>query len=185
VTIPYKKKIIRLLDEGSRDVRQAVACNCVKLRNGKLYGHNTDVIGFEKSFTRHLLSHHNKALILGTGGGAEAVAFVFRKLQIDYVMVSRGNDQKNTISYSSLDRSILEAHTIVVNCTPVGTYPDVDECPPIPYQYIGPQHYLFDLVYNPSTTKFLEQGKAKGATVVNGYEMLVLQAEENWRIWNS
>ncbi|MCE3282264.1 MAG: shikimate dehydrogenase [Chitinophagaceae bacterium] len=184
VTIPYKKKIIRLLDEGTKDVRQMVACNCVKLKNGKLYGHNTDIIGFERSFTRHLQTHHNKALILGTGGGAEAVAYVFRKLQISYLMVSRGTDDKNAISYQSIDRSLLEEHTILVNCTPVGTFPDIDQSPPIPYEYIGPHHYLFDLVYNPAETDFMKKGRTNGATVINGYEMLVVQAEENWKIWN-
>lgn len=185
VTIPYKKKIIRFLDEGTDEVRQMVACNCVKIDNGKLKGYNTDVTGFEKAFTRHLGSHHRKALILGTGGGAEAVAFVLRKLGIEYLFVSRKNELRpRTISYKALAAALMEDHTAIINCTPVGMYPNPDDYPKIPYQYVGTQHYLFDLVYNPATTKFLEKGAEQGAVISNGYEMLEIQAEENWRIWN-
>jgi shikimate dehydrogenase len=186
VTIPYKKKIIRFLDEGTDAVRQMVACNCVKIRNGKLAGYNTDVTGFELSFKKRLQPHHTRALILGTGGAADAVAFVLRKLGIEYLFVSRSKEIKpNTISYKALAAALLEDHTVIVNCTPVGTYPKVDEYPHIPYQYITPKHYLFDLVYNPAETRFLQEGEAQGAITCNGYEMLEIQAEENWRIWNA
>jgi shikimate dehydrogenase len=186
VTIPYKKKIIRFLDEGTDEVLQMIACNCVKIEQGKLKGFNTDVVGFERSFKKKLQPHHTKALILGTGGGAEAVAFVMRKLGIDYLFVSRSKEiRPKTISYKGLAAALLEDHTIIINCTPIGTFPKSEEYPGIPYRYITPQHYLFDLVYNPSTTKFLEKGAEAGATVCNGYEMLEIQAEENWRIWNN
>ena len=186
VTIPYKKKIIRFLDEGTDAVRQMVACNCVKIDDGKLKGFNTDVTGFERSFTKHLQPHHTKALILGTGGGADAVAFVLQKMKIEYLFVSRSKEiRPKTISYKALASALLEDHTVIINCTPVGTYPKVDEFPNIPYQHITPRHYLYDLVYNPAKTKFLEKGAEQGATICNGYEMLAIQAEENWRIWNS
>jgi shikimate dehydrogenase len=185
VTIPYKKKIIRFLDEGTEAVKQMVACNCVKISGGKLKGFNTDVTGFERSFTRHLQPHHLKALILGTGGAAEAVAYVLGKLGIDYLFVSRSTEiRPGTISYKALAAALLDDHTVIVNCTPAGTYPRTEEFPPIPYQYLSPRHYLFDLVYNPPKTKFMEKGEAQGAFTCNGYEMLTIQAEENWRIWN-
>jgi len=185
VTIPYKKKIIRFLDEGTDAVRQMVACNCVKIEKGKLKGFNTDVTGFKKSFTKHLAAHHTKALILGTGGGADAVAYVLRKLDMDYLFVSRNAAiRSKTISYKAMAETLLQDHTVIINCTPVGTYPEVDAYPEIPYHYITPKHYLFDLVYNPAETMFLKKGASQGATICNGYEMLVVQAEENWKIWN-
>ncbi|HEX6913966.1 MAG TPA: shikimate dehydrogenase [Chitinophagaceae bacterium] len=186
VTIPFKKKIIRLLDEGTEAVRQMVACNCVRIKDGKLYGYNTDVLGFEASFRKWIQPHHQKALILGTGGAADAVAYVFRKLGIEYLFVSRSSDfRPMTIPYKALAQALFDDHTIIVNCTPVGTYPNISECPPIPYDYITPKHYLFDLVYNPAETTFLKRGAEQGAITSNGYEMLVLQAEENWKIWNA
>jgi shikimate dehydrogenase len=186
VTIPYKKKVIRFLDEGTDAVKQMVACNCVKLKAGKLKGYNTDVTGFEKSFTKLLKPHHLKALILGTGGAADAVAYVLRKLGIDYLFVSRSQEIKPlTISYKALAEDLLADHTIIINCTPLGTAPDSETFPKIPYQYLTSRHYLFDLVYNPADTTFMQKGREQGALVCNGYEMLTIQAEENWRIWNS
>lgn len=185
VTIPYKKKIIRFLDEGTEAVREMVACNCVKIEKGKLKGFNTDVTGFEKSFIKQLQPHHTKALILGTGGASDAVAWVLRKLGIEYLFVSRSREiRPGTISYKALAAALLEDHKVIVNCTPLGTWPNTEEFPPIPYEYLTPEHYLFDLVYNPGQTKFLEKGAAQGAATCNGKEMLELQAEENWRIWN-
>ncbi len=185
VTIPYKKKIIRFLDEGTDAVRQMIACNCVKIEDGKLKGFNTDVTGFERSFTRHLQPHHQKALILGTGGGADAVAYVLRKLNIEYLFVSRSDILKpKTISYKALAEALFEDHTIIINCTPLGMYPAVEESPKIPYDYLSSQHYLFDLVYNPPETMFLKKGAEQGAVVCNGYEMLLAQAEENWKLWS-
>jgi len=185
VTIPYKKKIIRFLDEGTEPVRQMVACNCVKIVEGKLKGYNTDVTGFEISFRKKLQPHHTKALILGTGGAAESIAFVLRKMGIEYLFVSRNKELKaKTISYKALNASLMQDHTLLINCTPVGMYPKVDEYPGVPYQHLSSKHYLYDLVYNPAKTKFLEKGEEQGAITCNGYEMLTIQAEENWKIWN-
>lgn len=186
ITIPYKKAVIDFLDDASDAVKQMGACNCIKIKDSKLYGYNTDVVGFEKSFIKHLTPQHRQALILGTGGAAAAVEFVLQKLNISYRFVSRkkDNDGKMLI-YEELNEIVLNKHQIIINCSPLGTYPNDDEAPAIPYQFINSQHYLFDLVYNPSETKFLRLGKQQGATVQNGYEMLVLQAEENWKIWNS
>jgi shikimate dehydrogenase len=183
VTIPYKRSIINFLDKKSNIVEKINACNCIKIEDGKLTGFNTDVIGFEKSFVKKLQPYHQKALILGTGGAASAVEFVLNKLKIDFQFVSR-TKKETAFLYGKLNEEILSEYQIIINCSPVGTFPNVDEAPEIPYQYISPQHYLFDLVYNPAKTKFLLMGEKQKATIQNGYEMLVLQAEENWRIWN-
>ncbi len=186
ITIPHKKAVLDFLNETTTEVKLMGACNCVRIRNGKLFGYNTDVIGFEKSFAKHLQHHHTKALVLGTGGAAAAVEFVLRKRNIDYLSVSRTkSEDSKTLTYADLDASIMKEYTVIINTTPLGTYPKVDEAADLPYQLITPQHYLFDLVYNPSETKFLRLGKEQSAITENGYEMLVLQAEENWKIWNS
>jgi len=185
ITIPYKKAVLHFLDESSDAVKQMGACNCIKIKDGKRYGFNTDVIGFEKSFSKHLLPQHKQALILGTGGAAAAVEFVMKKLNIPYQFVSRKKDANGKVFvYEELNETVLSNHQIIINCSPIGTYPKVDEAPAIPYQFINQQHYFFDLVYNPAETKFLQLAKQQGAIVQNGYEMLVLQAEENWKIWN-
>ena len=183
ITIPHKKNMLPYLFERTSAVKETGACNCVRIRDGKLFGYNTDVIGFEKSFTAHLQPHHKRALVLGTGGAAAAVTYVLRKLGIDYRCVSTSK-KPETLAYSELDKNILDAHSIIINCTPLGTYPKTDVAPAIPYQFITSKHYLFDLVYNPPLTKFLALGKEKGAFVQNGYDMLIFQAEENWKIWN-
>jgi len=185
ITIPYKRAVIKFLDNASSAVQQMNACNCVKIRESKLYGYNTDVVGFEKSFIKHLKPYHTNALILGTGGASSAVEFVLEKLNIDYSFVSRKKDKaKNILGYDNLNEELISKYKIIINCTPVGTYPNIDEAPDIPYHLLTPQHYLFDLVYNPSKTRFLLLGEQHHATIENGYEMLVLQAEENWKIWN-
>lgn len=183
VTIPYKKAVIDFLYNSTDEVKQMGACNCIKIKDGKLLGHNTDVIGFEKSFIKKLKPHHTKALILGTGGAAAAVEFVLQKLNIGYEFVSRKKAGTQFL-YQELNENILNKYPVIINATPIGTFPDVDEAPAIPYQFITSQHYLFDLVYNPAETKFLQLAKQNGATIQNGYEMLELQAEENWKIWN-
>jgi len=185
ITIPYKRAVIQYLAEASNAVLQMDACNCVKINGGKLYGFNTDVIGFEKSFAPQLKLHHKNALILGTGGASSAVEFVLQKLNISYQFVSRTKDlNKNTLGYNDVNESLLSTHNIIINCTPLGTYPNTEAAPGIPYHLLSPNHYLFDLVYNPAKTKFLSLGEQYGAIIKNGYEMLVLQAEENWKIWN-
>ena len=185
VTIPYKEQIIPFLNEMDDVVKATGACNCIKIKEGKLKGFNTDVIGFEKSLKEYLQPRHTKALIFGTGGAAKAVEYVLQKLGIAYSFVSRKKGTDKTISYHDLKVEILQQHLLLINTTPLGMYPKVDDCPDIAYNYLTSQHHLYDLVYNPEKTLFLQKGEAQGATIQNGYEMLLLQAEESWRIWNS
>lgn len=184
VTIPYKQEVIPYLDETSEVVQEIGACNCIKITGGKLVGFNTDVVGFKNSLEPYLLPIHNKALILGTGGAAKAVQYALKQLQIEYKLVSR-RKTSDGLGYEDIGEEILDQYPLIINTTPLGTYPNVDEAPPIPYTYLSPRHLLFDLVYNPAKTKFLQNGEAQGARIANGHEMLVLQAEESWRIWNA
>ena len=184
VTIPYKETIIPFLDELSDNAKQIGAVNTIKiLQNGKLFGDNTDFFGFNKSLETLLESHHKKALILGTGGAAKAVAFGLKKLNIKTIFVSR-EAKENCILYSELNQDIFNNFQIVVNCTPIGTFPKVELCPDIPYEYFTINHIAFDLIYNPEVTEFLKRAKKKGAKTKNGHEMLVFQAEKAWEIWN-
>ena len=184
VTIPYKQQVLKYLD--SSNLPDGVeACNCIKIANGKLTGNNTDITGFQKSFSTLLKSHHKRALVLGNGGAAVAVTYVLRHLGIGYHIVSRKIHAGSTLTYADVDGKIIKEHLIIINTTPLGTYPDVNECAPISYQAITPKHYLFDLIYNPEKTLFLKKGEEQGATIKNGYDMLAIQAEESWRIWNS
>jgi shikimate dehydrogenase len=180
ITIPYKQLAIPFLDDTSNLPLQA--CNCVKIEDGKLIGFNTDVLGFEKSFKPLLQPHHKAALVLGTGGASLAVQYILQKNEIDFKVVSR--DANNGITYQELDKKLMDTHTVIINTTPLGTYPNVDDCPQIPYELITKAHYCYDLVYNPPKTKFLLQAEAKGAATKNGGDMLRIQAEESWRIWN-
>ena len=184
VTIPYKQEVISFLREANNIVKQINACNCIKIKDDKLFGFNTDVIGFEKSLIKDLKHNHKKALVLGNGGASAAIKYVLNKLQIDYKIVTR-TKQENTLTYQELDKSIIQSHQLIINTTPVGTYPNIDESVDIPYQHLTSQHYLFDLVYNPAVTTFMQKGLQQNAFIKNGYEMLAIQAEENWNIWNS
>jgi shikimate dehydrogenase len=184
VTIPYKEQVLPYLDVQSEVVRSVGACNCIRIGGGKLEGHNTDVIGFERSLVKRLQPHHTQALVLGTGGAAKAVGYVLGKLGIGYRFVSRKTSNEN-LPYKDVDGPLLQSHTLLINTTPMGMYPKTDECPPLPYETLTARHYLFDLVYNPERTLFLRKGEERGAIVENGYEMLILQAEESWRIWNA
>ena len=184
VTIPYKKLVIPFLQYPSSVVQSIQACNCIRLYDGALYGYNTDVIGFEKSLLPSLKPHHQKALIFGTGGAAAAVAWVLKKLGIAYQLVSR-TASEGCIAYESLSPEVIEAHTLLIQTSPVGMYPNVDEAPNLPYEAITSKHHLYDLIYNPAETKFLTMGAAQGATTQNGLEMLHLQADASWEIWNS
>lgn len=184
VTIPYKKDVLPFLDEMSYGVAEMGACNCIEISNGRLIGHNTDVFGFQRSLMPFLHARHSKALILGTGGASAAVEFVLRQLQVTCQYVSR-KEGDHAISYDQLSKDMMQEHLLIINTTPLGMYPDTSSSPAIPYDYITPKHHLYDLVYNPAETVFLTRGKAQGATVQNGLEMLTLQAEESWRIWNS
>jgi shikimate dehydrogenase len=184
VTIPYKEAVVPFLHHQSDVVQSIGACNCIAIREGKLFGYNTDVVGFDETFSPQLQSHHQKALVLGTGGAAKAVQFILTQKNIEYLNVSRtaGNGQ---ISYSDLNQDVLSNYTVIINTTPLGMYPNVNDCPPIPYEHIGVKHYLYDLVYNPAVSQFLAKGKAQGAIAENGAKMLEIQAEESWKIWNS
>lgn len=184
VTIPYKKLIINYLDDIDDAVKEISACNCVKIKQNKKTGYNTDVTGFEKSFIKNLKPHHKKALVLGTGGASAAIQYVLKKLGIEYLLVSRMPSTK-TITYSDITPVIFLEFNIIINCTPLGTFPNIADAPLLPYSLLNDEHYLFDLVYNPQLTQFLAYGKEADCTIENGYEMLVLQAEENWKIWNS
>ena len=186
VTIPYKEQVISFLHGQSPVVAEIGACNCIRIEGGKLIGHNTDVVGFEQSLARKLGDHHRQALVLGTGGAAKAVEYVLRKLGIFYRLVTRRpRPDTGDMGYEQVDAAVLAEHTLVINTTPVGMYPKVEEMPPLPYDALTPRHYLFDLIYNPARTMFLQQGEERGAVVENGYDMLILQAEESWRIWNA
>ena len=185
VTIPYKKEVIPFLQHPSSVVQSIHACNCIRKFNGELYGYNTDVIGFQKSLTPFLKSQHTHALILGTGGAAVAVEWVLKNLDITYQFVSRNSGVANGIAYSELTPETISKHTLLINTSPLGMYPNVNEAPDIPYHAITNQHHLFDLIYNPSETLFLQKGAAQGASIQNGLEMLHIQALESWKIWNA
>lgn len=184
ITIPYKEKVIAYLHEQSPVVQEIGACNCIRFRDGKLYGYNTDVTGFQRSLEPLLLPTHRKALILGTGGASKAVEYVLRQKGIEYHIVSRSPEGLKQVDYEWVNETNLQEHTLLVNTTPLGMFPNIDSCPPIPYQFLTPAHYLFDLVYNPPVTKFLQLGQERGARIKNGADMLVIQAEESWKIWN-
>jgi len=182
VTIPYKEKIISYLDELSPEAKKVGAINTIKFRDGRSEGHNTDIYGFEVSLKG--LYGDNKpddALILGTGGAAKAVQYVLEELDIMYHNVSR---RHSYVGYEDLDQGIMKSHHLIINTTPLGMRPNFDNCPKIPYEYLTEDHLLFDLIYNPEKTLFMKKGEAQGARVKNGLEMLHLQAEKSWEIWN-
>jgi shikimate dehydrogenase len=183
VTIPYKERVIPFLHHQDEVVQAIGACNCIRIKEGKLFGFNTDVAGFEVSLDKLLQPYHKKALVLGTGGAAKAVHYVLKKRGIEFIEVSRNPQGRNQISYADVD-AVMHDHLLIVNTTPLGMYPNVEEFPPIAYDMLTPRHYLFDLIYNPPATAFLKKGEEKGALVKNGGEMLVIQAEESWKIWN-
>jgi shikimate dehydrogenase len=184
VTIPYKQEVLSYLDFSDEIVEQTGACNCIRIRKGKLYGFNTDVTGFEQSLQKKLQAWHEKALVLGTGGASKAVQYVLKKRGIDYSLVSRRPGQAGkTFTYDQLERELVRSCTLLINTTPLGMFPLLDAFPPIPYDAIGKDHLLFDLIYNPQKTLFLKKGEEQGAVIQNGLEMLTVQAEESWRIW--
>ncbi len=183
ITIPYKEDVIPYLHFQNEIVKEIKACNCIKIVDSKLYGFNTDVIGFKQSLQKGLKPHHTHALILGTGGAAKAVQYVLKDLGIKYQNVSRFLKEE-AIIYDAVDEEVLQTNTLIINTSPLGMYPNVNEEPAIPYQFITAKHLLFDLIYNPEKTIFLTKGEEQGATIINGQEMLILQAEESWRIWN-
>ncbi len=199
VTIPHKIGVMFYLDKIDEAAREIDAVNCIKIRNSqpvesffsgelsavklKLEGYNTDAYGFEQSFKPLLKPHNQKALILGNGGAARAVEYVLKKLGISYRIVSRRAHGKQ-LSYKQLTKDVLKERNIIINTSPVGTFPNIDACPDIPYEFVTAKHLLYDLVYNPEETLFMKKGREKGAVVKNGLEMLHLQAEKSWEIWN-
>lgn len=191
ITIPYKKKIVEMLDKVSKPADEINAVNCIKIdkRNQLLIGYNTDHEGFTESLKPLLQPHHIRALILGTGGAAKAVAYGLDKLKIKFSYVSRLTNSKlkksTILSYSEINQKIIKEHLLVINTTPLGMFPDISTCPDIPFQYLTDKHLLYDLNYNPEETLFLKKGKEKGAQIKNGLEMLHFQAEKAWEIWNS
>ncbi len=185
VTIPYKEQVLKYVTVLSNEVKEIGASNCIRIRGNELTAFNTDITGFERSFVKKLKPGHTKALVLGTGGASKAVQYVLKNLGIDFLIVTRKeNDLPGFITYHQLSKTILAEHRIIINATPVGMSPEEDTCPEIPYIFLTPDHYLYDLVYKPEKTLFLQKGEEQGATTENGFEMLIIQADENWRIWN-
>jgi len=189
-TIPYKQQIMQFLDEIDAEAAQVGAVNTVKImsKDGKrhLKGFNTDIYGFENSLRPMLEEKHKKALILGTGGASKAIKHILNKLQIKFVSASIEEPLfENEIRYNQIDEQLMKEYLIIIHATPIGTFPKVDRCPDIPYQYLTSDHVCFDLVYNPEETLFLKKAKAQGAQTKNGLEMLHLQAIRAWEIWNA
>lgn len=184
VTIPYKEAVIAYLDHLDEQALEIGAVNTIRIRDGRTEGYNTDVIGFRESLRPLLTTADRAALILGTGGASKAVAHGLGQLHIPFRFVSR-KPESGHLAYSDLGPEVLQEYQILVNCTPLGTYPEVEKAPPLPYEALGPTHLLYDLIYNPSLTSFLKRGRQKGARTKNGLEMLHLQAEASWDIWNS
>lgn len=184
VTKPHKENIIPYLTRIDEAASEIGAVNCIVIKNGALTGHNTDVIGFEKSLLPLLKSHHKKALVLGTGGASKGVQYVLKKNGIDFLTVSRSQSAtKGDICYEQIDKRMMNEFSIIINATPAGMTPDEEVCPDIPYQYITDTHLLYDLIYKPDETLFMKKGKANGAMIKNGHEMFLIQAEANWLYW--
>lgn len=182
ITIPYKEKVIPYLNELTATAQQIGAVNTVVFKNKKTVGHNTDIVGFENALKLFIGTSSKKALVLGSGGASKAVKFVLKKNKIDLITVSR-NPKKNEMNYDDINQKMINNYPLIINCTPLGTKPKIEEAPNIPYNYIGPENYLFDLIYNPIQTKFMRIGLEKGAKVCNGYHMLIQQAEASWKLW--
>ncbi|WP_289054660.1 shikimate dehydrogenase family protein [Carboxylicivirga marina] len=187
ITIPHKENVFKYLDDIDEAAKEIGACNIVKItwsnKNPKLTGFNTDVIGFTESIKPLIKEHHTRAIVLGTGGAAKAIVQGLKILGIESKYVSRKKNNDN-LTYSELNKAILDEYTVIINCTPLGMYPNITECPDIPYALLSEKHLLYDLTYNPELTQFLKNGKEQGAAIKNGLEMLHLQAEAAWKIWN-
>jgi shikimate dehydrogenase len=186
ITIPYKEQIIKFIDELHPEAAQVGAVNTLLIKrvstNYHTIGYNTDIYGFSQSLKPLLKSNHYKALILGNGGAAKAVKYVLRQLGIEVFTVSRSGTTDFT--YKDLNKYTIENIPLIINTTPLGMYPHIDLYPQIPFEFIGEKHLCYDLIYNPQETLFLQKAKARGALISNGYNMLILQAEKAWEIWN-
>lgn len=184
VTIPYKEQIIQKLDEVDPTAMAIGSVNCIVFNEDRTKGYNTDIIGFEKSLKESCTINIEGALILGEGGASKAIQFVLTNAGIPFAIVSRKPTNQSYMSYDVLNERVLQHHQLIVNCTPLGMGSLIKEKPDIPYQFINESHFLFDLNYNPAETLFLQEGRMRGATVMNGLRMLEIQAEENWLLWN-
>jgi shikimate dehydrogenase len=184
VTIPYKETIIPFLDELSEEATAVGAVNTIHLVNNRWIGYNTDVFGFKQSIKPFLTNRHEKALILGTGGAAKAVAYVLKEIGIEVLFVSRSPKGKNQFGYADINEYMIHACKLIVNATPIGMYPNVDECVVFPFPNLTEEHLVVDLIYNPEETMFLKQSRENHATILNGASMLKEQALKSWAIWN-
>ena len=185
VTIPYKEEIMGFLDEIDENAKKIGAVNTIKVdSNFKLKGYNTDYIGFINSIPKKLLKNIQTGIVLGSGGASKAIIFALNKMGIESIVVSRTKKQ-NFITYEELDRNIILKSQIVINCTPLGTYPNINESPNIPYKYLNTNHLCYDLIYNPKESQFIKKSKTNNAKTINGLNMLKIQADESWKIWNS
>ncbi len=191
VTIPYKQKVLAFLDDINKDAREIGAVNCVRVKDGKLKGYNTDSYGFEQTLKKFISYDHYQfskerkpeALILGTGGASKAVAYTLNKLEIPFLFVSRKKESGRLV-YAELDKNVMERIGLIVNTTPLGTFPNVEESPDLPYEHLNSGHYIYDLVYNPDKTTLLSKAEKQGCRIINGLQMLSYQAEKAWEIWN-
>ena len=184
ITIPYKESVIEYLDEIDATADAIGAVNCIKFSEGKMIGYNTDVFGFSESLKKFIGDAHPEALILGTGGSSKAVSYALDQLNIRYKFVSR-RKKAEWFTYHDLTDDIISQYKLIINTTPIGMFPDISSEPALPYGHLSEEHFLFDLIYNPGETRFLQEGALHGAHTQNGLEMLYLQAEKNWAIWNS
>lgn len=183
VTIPYKESILEYVVELSPEAKLIGAVNVLSFADGRIIGHNTDAYGFHQSVKPFLTNRHERALILGTGGASKAVIYALKQIGVDTISVSR-NPREGQFEWKEINEHMLNACKLIVNCTPLGTWPNVQEAPELPYHFLSPEHLLVDLVYNPPKTRFMEEGERHGATVMNGESMLKLQAMKAWEIWN-
>lgn len=184
ITIPYKESIINQLDYVDPTAKEIGAVNTIKFQNNILSGYNTDYLGFYTSI-KNIVNSNTKALILGTGGASKAIAYTLKILKIKYLFVSRSKKNKNYINYNEISKEIINKHNLIINCTPLGTFPEINQIPQIPISLITNRHIVYDLIYNPSKSLLLKKSEENGAKIINGYQMLENQAMESWKIWNS
>ena len=184
ITIPYKESIINQLDYVDPTAKEIGAVNTIKIHNNILSGYNTDYLGFYTSI-KNIVNSNTKALILGTGGASKAIAYTLKILKIKYLFVSRSKKNKNYINYNEISKEIINKHNLIINCTPLGTFPEINQIPQIPISLITNRHIVYDLIYNPSKSLLLKRCEENGAKIINGYQMLENQAMESWKIWNS
>jgi len=184
VTVPYKVAVIPFLDELSREAKAIGAVNTIVIQDNKTIGHNTDAFGFQQSIKPFLTLQHERVLILGTGGASKAVAYVLKKIGLDVLYASRNPKSENEFHYDEINIHMVKACKLIVNCTPVGTFPNVDECPQFPFEFLTEEDLVVDLIYNPEKTVFLQKAQENGATILNGQAMLEQQALKAWELWN-